>query len=184
MFTALHAILQQTPFHHYYNNSNNNHKDHKNNTASAAVASAAVGTLDPTSNLMRYPIDILVNDIMTSSGTDIAHYFDIPLVLNNADLLYVLSPRTLPPTDAVPMMFRDPHSLHSLGSGYAALVERVVGPPLRLLVSALVTARFGASLNQARATASPALTVPVDLLRAQTGVMVIQNTAWGLESPR
>jgi polyene glycosyltransferase len=151
--------------------------------AALAPAAARNGSLPAAALLiatpnLAHPTDVLVSDIVTTSGTDAARTLRVPLVHNNADLLYVLSPRVLPPADSVPMMFRE-HSLLDLG---AAWLERVAGPPLRLLVGGLVRARFQSTLNAHRSRAG--LMTEADIFRSHSAQLVLQNTAWGLEPPR
>jgi len=45
---------------------------------------------------------LIVGDAVTWVSNDVAYHLNVPFAVNNADLLYLLSPHVLPPYDSVP----------------------------------------------------------------------------------
>eukprot|EP00455_Lapot_gusevi_P048755 TRINITY_DN679_c0_g1_i1.p1 TRINITY_DN679_c0_g1~~TRINITY_DN679_c0_g1_i1.p1 ORF type:complete len:601 (+),score=138.68 TRINITY_DN679_c0_g1_i1:104-1906(+) len=119
---------------------------------------------------------VMIGDIMTHATYDVAQKYDIPLVVNNADEISVLSDRILPPADYVPGLFANT-SISSL-----SLFDRLLYPFLRLLSRTLIVPLLvSAPLNQARSIRS---LPPLDLYTHLSSHLVFVNTAFGLEYAR
>ena len=125
-------------------------------------------------------VDLMVIDASSNAAVDVANELKIPFVVNNPDLLYLLSPRLVPPLDVLPLMFqeRSAHARQPLGG----LLTRWLLPPVRALVSLYILRGQTARLNALRALSG--LTTPYDPFTVYSGRLIIQNTAFGLEHPQ
>jgi UDP:flavonoid glycosyltransferase YjiC (YdhE family) len=119
--------------------------------------------------------DVMVVDLVTAAGMDAAEEAGIPYVVNNADLLQVISVGVLPPAPGVPLLFSG-RSIHSGGR-----LRRVLDPLACRLAVAVVEATLGRQLNALRRTRGLA---PVAITKRPAGVPIMTDSAFGLEYPR
>lgn len=128
---------------------------------------------------LAYPVDLIVSDIVTLAGIDAARELHVPVVLNNADLLYVNSARALPGSTIMPQMF-DTNSIHAIRSSYAArLVRKAFYIPVQFIIEALFSyTAIASSFNVEREKSH----LPhLDFMSANADYIVVQNTAFGIE---
>jgi UDP:flavonoid glycosyltransferase YjiC (YdhE family) len=119
--------------------------------------------------------DVMVVDLVTAAGMDAAEEGAIPYLVNNADLLSVISVGVLPPAPGVPLLFSG-RSVHSRGR-----LRRVLDPLACRLAVAVVEATLGRQLNALRRTRGLA---PVAVTKRPAGVPIMTDSAFGLEYPR
>lgn len=129
------------------------------------------------SNRGRRPVDLIVVDASSPAAVDVANELNIPFVVNNPDLVYLLSPRMIPPVDMIPIMFRE-NSIHDRGFGMS-LIKRAFLPVARAVVSGYIMLDQVARMNRLRALSG--LQRPYDPFTMYSGRLIIQNTAIGLE---
>jgi len=120
--------------------------------------------------------DVVLTDVVTVAGYDIGTQYNIPVVVNNADLAYVLPPRILPAADYTP------GALSFTSINDMSLLHRVLVPVLRLV--ALMQIRFNsqAIVNEFRSRSG--LSLPTSLTHLMDGRLVLMNSAFPLEYPR
>jgi UDP:flavonoid glycosyltransferase YjiC (YdhE family) len=105
---------------------------------------------------------------------DAAEVGGIPYLVNNADLLPVISVRLLPPAPGVPLLFSG-RSVH-VGRRW----RRVIDPLASQLGVAVVELTLGRELNALRHTRG---LTPLPFTRRPAGVPIMTDSAFGLEYP-
>jgi len=119
--------------------------------------------------------DIVVADLATVGAQDAAVSARIPVVLNNADLLCMLSVAVLPPVNDLPAFFSG-RSRHDV-----RWIDRTLAPVVRALGIAGASATLGRQLNAQRALRR---LPPVNIHTRMAGRPTLVNTAFPLEYPR
>ena len=119
--------------------------------------------------------DVVVADLFSSAGISAADATGIPCVVNNPDLLGVLSPKLLPPADHLPFLFSG-RSRHDVRRW-----QTLVAPLVRHLAVRVTSSTVGRRLNQLRASRGLA---PVDVHEMLRDRQVLVDGAFGLEYPR
>jgi UDP:flavonoid glycosyltransferase YjiC (YdhE family) len=119
--------------------------------------------------------DVMVVDFATTAGIDAAEALGIPLVVNNADLLVVLSDELLPPSDTTPWALA--------GRSIAAIgwYDRLIGPLRRWLTRQIMRRYVDRPLNALRASRG---LPPREFGGQLLGRLVLVNSAFGLEYER
>lgn len=129
---------------------------------------------------------VVIFDVTTTAGYDIANALRIPSIINNADLMYILPPRILPPVDYIPPVFSG-KSVHQMGT---AFVERLLMPPIRFLLRGIIAATHQREMNAFRHQSADLLAreqqtgASLNVFTMFDGKVVLQNTAFGLEYAR
>ncbi len=119
--------------------------------------------------------DVLVVDLISVAGMDAAEVGGIPYLVNNADLLPVISVRLLPPAPGVPLLFSG-RSIHE-GRRW----RRALDPLIARAGVAFVELTLGRELSALRrARGLP----PQAITRRPAGVPIMTDSAFGLEYPR
>jgi len=119
--------------------------------------------------------DVMLVDLATTAGLDVAGEAGIPCVVNNADLLTVLPAGLLPAEPAVPLLFSR-RSIHDVNA-----LDRLLYPLRRWLAARVGALIVGRIQNRCRALrALP----PVDFNTRLQGTPIINNSAFGLEYAR
>ncbi|MBL9005522.1 MAG: glycosyltransferase family 1 protein [Myxococcales bacterium] len=119
--------------------------------------------------------DVVVANIMTFAGMDVADREQIPLVINNPYLLAVLPAPVLPPADDLPF-YLSAKSVHDI-----TLVDRIKNRLLRMAASRALNLTLGKRLNALRITRGR---LPVDLYTVLKDQLIITNSCFGLEYSR
>lgn len=119
--------------------------------------------------------DLVITDVATPAGLDAADSLGVPAVINNPDVLPMVSEAILEPAPDVPLM----HAGYGRATrpGWARLLHR----PLRRLGLALARQMTAGWIEPYRAARGLA---PVDPLRRAEDRQVIVNTVFGLEYSR
>jgi UDP:flavonoid glycosyltransferase YjiC (YdhE family) len=125
--------------------------------------------------LRRDRPDVMIVDVASAAGLDAADTERIPAVLNNPDLLPIISVKLLPPADHVPRLFSG-MSIRRIGPG-----QRALSAALRLVAPPVLSMTLGRSLNATRATRGLA---PVDLNVWHKDRLILVDSAFGLEYSR
>jgi polyene glycosyltransferase len=119
--------------------------------------------------------DVVVVDLGSLGGHDAAAAESVPVVVNNADLLFFLSTDVLPPAHHLPM----------LTSGRSAremrLRDRLTSRALLPVTRAAVSFTFGRRLNAARRSRG---LPPIDINHQIDGRLVLVNSSFGPEYAR
>lgn len=123
---------------------------------------------------------LFVADASTWVAVDIANDMKVPFAVNNADLLYLLSSHVLPPYDGVPGMMS--HTTAASMKESHGLAQRVLYPPIRMLLMAVVQGDLQRTVDEQRAIYGS--TSKVSVFDAHRGKLVIVDSAFGLEYPR
>lgn len=123
----------------------------------------------------RWQPDLVVSDIVTTPGVDVADVLGVPVVLNNASVLPMVSEAVLPPAPNVPLM------LSGRSRSGQSLIDRMAYHPLRGF--ALMMARRLARQTLDPVRAARGLSAADPITRA-AGRRVLVNTAFGLEYER
>jgi MGT family glycosyltransferase len=123
----------------------------------------------------RWAPDLLVSDIVTTCGVDVADRLGVPIVLNNADVLPVVSEAVLAPDRTVPLM------LTGRSRSTLSFIDQAMYHPLRLLGIAMARRYAKQTLEPVRAARG---LPPVDPITRAAGRRVLVNTAFGLEYER
>jgi UDP:flavonoid glycosyltransferase YjiC (YdhE family) len=123
----------------------------------------------------RWTPDLIVADILTTSGIDIADLLGVPVVLNNPSLLPIVSEAILPPATTVPLMFR------GRSRSKLSYLDRATYHPLRLLGLAGARRLLRQFFDPLRAVRG---LPPADALTRAAGRRVLVNTAFPLEYDR
>jgi len=119
--------------------------------------------------------DVVVANIMTFAGMDVADREQIPLVINNPYLLAVLPAPVLPPADDLPF-YLSAKSVHDI-----RLADRIKNRLLRMAASRALNLTLGKRLNALRITRGR---LPVDLYTVLKDQLIITNSCFGLEYSR
>lgn len=119
--------------------------------------------------------DVMVVNITTFAGLDVADREEIPAVVNSPYLLATIPDTLLPPADDLPLPYSG-QSLRDVG-----LRQRLTAPAARILRSSAMSWFLGRKLNAHRATRGFA---PIDPRRAFENRMILANVAFGLEYSR
>jgi UDP:flavonoid glycosyltransferase YjiC (YdhE family) len=123
----------------------------------------------------RWTPDLIVSDMVTTCGVDVAETLGVPHVFNNADILPVVSEALLPPATAVPLMLTG-RSLATL-----SFIDRAMYHPLRVLGITMARRIARQTLDPVRAARG---LPPADPITRAAGKRVLVNTAFGLEYER
>ncbi|MEW5848935.1 MAG: glycosyltransferase [Myxococcota bacterium] len=118
--------------------------------------------------------DVVVADVATQGALDAAESMRTPVVINNADLLGILSVELIRPGSDVPLFFSG-KSIRALGA-----LDRVVARPLRWLAARVANATLGKQLNAERSKRN---LPPADVNTRLAGRTVLVNTTFGVEYP-
>jgi UDP:flavonoid glycosyltransferase YjiC (YdhE family) len=118
--------------------------------------------------------DVLVVDLVSVAGMDAAEVGGIPYLVNNADLLPVISVRLLPPAPGVPLLFSG-RSIHSRRpwSGF-------LDPLIAQAGAAFLELTLGRELNALRRTRG---LPPQPITRRPACAPIMTDSAFGLEYP-
>jgi UDP:flavonoid glycosyltransferase YjiC (YdhE family) len=119
--------------------------------------------------------DVLVVDLVTTAGMDVAELEGIPYVVNNADLLTIISVALLPPAPGVPLLFSG-RSIYRIGR-----LDRLLNPLLRWLGATMFDLMLSVPLNRLRNTRGLR---PRRTSRRPDGVLIMTDSAFGLEYNR
>ncbi|HWI19173.1 MAG TPA: glycosyltransferase [Vicinamibacterales bacterium] len=119
--------------------------------------------------------DVMVVDMFTSAGLAAAEQANIPVVVNNADLLSVVPVTLLPPADHLPYLFSG-RSVHSVNP-----LQKVFGPAIRKL--ATIGAQFSVGRKQNALRQSRGLP-PVRFDAPLAGKTILVDGVFGLEYER
>lgn len=119
--------------------------------------------------------DVAVVDLFSSAGISAADAAGVPCVVNNPDLLGVISPRLLPPADHLPFLFSG-RSRHDVGWW-----QPFIGPLVRQLAASVTSTTVGRPLNRLRASRGLAAVDVHGMLRDR---QVLVDGAFGLEYRR
>jgi len=123
---------------------------------------------------------LIVGDASTWVAVDIANDMNVPLAVNNADLLYLLSSHVIPPYDGIPGMMA--HTTAASMKESHGLAQRVLYPPIRLILMGVVQGDLQRTVDEQRAIYGS--TSKVSVFDAHRGKLVIVDSAFGLEYPR
>jgi MGT family glycosyltransferase len=124
---------------------------------------------------LRWMPDLIVADVVTNCGIDVGDLLGAPVVLNNADVLPMVSEAVLSPDSTVPLM------LSGRSRSAMSFVDRATYHPRRLLGLATARCLTRKTLDPVRAARGlPA----VDPLMRTAGRRVLVNTAFGIEYER
>ncbi len=123
----------------------------------------------------RWRPDLVVSDIVTTPGIDVADALGVPVVLNNPSVLPMVSEAILPPAPAVPLM------LSGRRRSEQSLVDRLMYHPLRLSALAMARRLWRRTLDPVRAARG---LPPADPIARAAGRTVLVNTVFGLEYER
>lgn len=119
--------------------------------------------------------DVMVANIMTFAGMDVADREQIPLVINNPYLLAVLPAPVLPPADELPF-YLSAKSVHDI-----TLADRIKNRLLRMAASRALNLTLGKRLNALRISRGR---LPVDLYTVLKDQLIITNSCFGIEYSR
>lgn len=119
--------------------------------------------------------DVMIVNIMTFAGMDIADREGVPFIVNNPYLLAVLPAQVLPPADDLPF-YMSGKSMSEID-----LRARIKNRFLRHAAAHALNLTLGKRLNDLRATRGRAR---VDLNTVLKDRLIITNTAFGLEYSR
>lgn len=119
--------------------------------------------------------DVMIVNIMTFAGMDVADRERIPLVINNPYLLAVLPAPVLPPADDLPF-YMSAKSVHEMTRR-----DRIKNRILRAVAARALNLTLGRRLNALRLTRGRD---PVDLNTVLKDQLIITNSAFGIEYPR
>jgi UDP:flavonoid glycosyltransferase YjiC (YdhE family) len=119
--------------------------------------------------------DVLVVDLVTTAGMDVAEVEGIPYVVNNADLLTSISVALLPPAPGVPLLFSG-RSICRINR-----MDRLLDPLLRWLGATIFDLMLSVPLNRLRRTRGLR---PRRASRRPAGVLIMTDSAFGLEYDR
>jgi len=123
----------------------------------------------------RWRPDLVVCDLVTTSGIDVADVLGVPIVLNNANVLPMVSEAVLLPAPTAPLM------LAGRSRSEQSLVDRMMYRPLRLLGVTMARRFARQTLDPIRAARGlPA----ADPIARAVGRRVLVNTVFGLEYER
>ena len=123
----------------------------------------------------RWQPDLVVSDMVTTCGIDVADVLGAPIVLNDANILPMVSEAILPPAPAVPLMFTGRRRSEQ------SVVDRMMYHPLRLLGVTMARRLARQTLDPIRAARG---LWPADPVARAAGRLVLVNTAFGLEYER
>jgi len=119
--------------------------------------------------------DVAVVDLFSAAGVCAAEAGEIPVVINNPDLLGAISVKVLPPADHLPFLFS------GLSKGEVPRSQKLTGPVLRWFAAAFFDATGGRRLNTLRKSRGlPTIDVH-ERFRHRT---ILVNGAFGLEYER
>jgi UDP:flavonoid glycosyltransferase YjiC (YdhE family) len=119
--------------------------------------------------------DLVIADMVTTSGIDVADVLGVPIVLNNANVLPMVSEALLPPAPTVPLM------LTGRSRSEQSLADRMMYHPLRLLGVTIARRLARQTLDPIRAARGlPA----ADPIARAVGKRVLVNTVFGIEYER
>lgn len=135
-------------------------------------AVAALQTLD-------IPATVLVSDFATHPAYDVAENLSLPLIINNANLLGMLSPSVLPLNPDLPLLGLHT-SIHDL-TGFNLLVQRIVLPIFYMVSQIVLTVYVNPQYNFYRAQ-SGLVAQPMENRLIRSTIMV--NDAFPMEYPR
>ncbi|HNO63109.1 MAG TPA: glycosyltransferase [Thauera aminoaromatica] len=119
--------------------------------------------------------DVMIVNITTFAGLDVADREGIPLVINNPYLLAVLPAPVLPPADDLPFY------MSGKSANELALRDRIKNRLLRAVAARAINMTLGKRLNALRMTRGRA---PVDLNTVLKDQLIITNSAFGIEYSR
>jgi MGT family glycosyltransferase len=119
--------------------------------------------------------DVMVVDFVSAAGFDAADQAGVPFVVNNADLLSVISLALLPAVAEVPQLFSGD------SPGRVRARNRLLRPVMAVLATRAVALTIGRQLNALRRTRGLA---PVDVNMRLAGRMIMVDSAFGLEYAR
>ena len=121
---------------------------------------------------------IAIVDLLTYAGCHFADHFDIPLIINNADLLPILGWLGIAPADYNPTMLLDPpQSIHSIGSN---LLKRTTFPLMRFLLKIYTSIPNNPWLHTTLQTSFPFIDT-LNAFKRFKSRMILVNNVWGLE---
>lgn len=125
---------------------------------------------------------ILISDFATYAGFDAADALTIPYVINNPDLLNMLSPDDVAPYDFVPgtMTASSIKTVSGPDTAYG-LIQRAIYPPLRVLIRQLGESASGQLLRDQQSAVG---LTPTQLFTRLSGKVILVNNVFGLEYPR
>jgi polyene glycosyltransferase len=125
---------------------------------------------------------IIVTDFATYAGPDIAEAFHIPFIVNNPDLVNMLSPDDVPPYDFIPgtMTAASIQTVNSRETWWG-LGPRLLYPPIRMLLRAVVELTAGKELGEHQKAAG---LEPSGIFTRFTGHLILVNNVFGLEYAR
>jgi len=118
---------------------------------------------------------VVVCDAATGAALDAAEQAEVRVVVNNADLLGMISARLLPPAPHLPL-FLSGRSRHAVG-----WLDRQAAPWIIRLALAVSQSRLGKPLNAQRAARG---LPPVDIHERLRGRTILVNSAMGPEYER
>jgi UDP:flavonoid glycosyltransferase YjiC (YdhE family) len=113
--------------------------------------------------------------MVTTCGVDVADSLGVPVVLNNADILPMVSEALLPPASTVPLMLSGRSRLT------LSLIDQAIYPLLRVLGLAMARRLARQAVDPVRAARG---LPPADPITRAAGRRVLVNTAFGLEYER
>lgn len=119
--------------------------------------------------------DVMVVNITTLAGLEVAHREKIPLIINSPYLLATIPSSFMPPADDLPL----PYSGRSLRE--RGLAERITAPAARVVRNAALNFLVDRRVNAVRARRGLA---PADGRAALKETMILANVAFGLEYSR
>jgi polyene glycosyltransferase len=128
-----------------------------------------------TATVARDRPDVMVVDLFTGAALCAAERADVPVVINNADLLASIPVTLIEPADNVPFMFSG-RSIRAVGFG-----QRLAGPFLRRLAAFVARVTLQRDLDRFRAERGLPATAIADLVRDRT---MIINSVFGVEYDR
>jgi UDP:flavonoid glycosyltransferase YjiC (YdhE family) len=123
----------------------------------------------------RWTPHLIVSDMVTTCGVDVAEALGVPHVFNNADILPMVSEALLPPAAGVPLM------LTGRSRATLSFIDRAMYHPLRLLGVTMARRLARRALEPVRAARG---LPPADPIMRAAGRRVLVNTAFGIEYER
>ncbi|CAF1070935.1 unnamed protein product [Adineta steineri] len=137
----------------------------------------ALKSIDPNIFVAQEKI-IAIIDIITFAGVDIADYFNIPYIINNADLLPYLSWYDVLPSDYNPtVLYHPPQSIHTIERN---LFLRTILPITRCLLTIYTYVQFDRPLNYIRQNKFH-LNNSVNFVSRYYSHMILVNSVFGIE---
>lgn len=121
--------------------------------------------------------DVIVSDLFTYAGFDIAEILQIPLIVNNPCLLPVLSPKLLPMYDLVPSLL-----MYTRKGKVSWIQKNLVLPIVRFISKIYIQNTFEATLNQERQKLNLKKISLFELPSNEVPILV--NSYWGIEYAR